>query len=160
MPAFSPFKEWIVHSVRKGSVMTRLLLLLIISFSFFHAGFAASIVAMISDTTAVTPHFVFAKNFTNFLPALMTPDDVSCSAPFGDDGFHEAVNPGALPENQKRSWSSFYQFKYGQKDTNNFNVKYLSPINVRLFVHYTADANSNLRLLAKADSLTKVLRNY
>lgn len=96
-------------------------------------------------------NFVFTKNFVDFLPALITPDDLSCSVPTKDPESGEVEDRQALPENQNKSWSEFYGFNRYVGNVPEFKLRSLTPINVKMSPAYPVPADTELRLLAKGD---------
>lgn len=96
-------------------------------------------------------NFVFTKNFADFIPALITPDDLSCSVSTKDPELDEVEDPQALPENQKKSWSEFYDFNKYLGNVPKVKLRSLSPIEVKVSPEYPVPADTELRLLAKGD---------
>jgi hypothetical protein len=95
--------------------------------------------------------FVFSNSFIDVMPALVVPDDISCSSPRGDPELGKPADMQALPENQEKSWRKIYGFNINAKNNHNFLLKNLTPIYVKFNLPSSGTSGTELRLLAKGD---------
>lgn len=95
--------------------------------------------------------FVFSNNFIDVMPALVVPDDISCSSPRGDPDLGKPADMQALPENQEKSWRKIYGFNINTKNNPDFLLKNLTPTYVKFYLPSSGASGTELRLLAKGD---------